>query len=240
NTTWPSYVEPLSPVQVSGNAARLTFTLWSGSPVHPSLYAVAAGSGGTLKQLTTTPGSAPQEPAISSDGSRIVFSSTSDPFGTNADREDEIFRIQADGSGLAQVTNFPPFGGTATGTAFDPRIAGDNSTIVFLSSNNPFGTNSDAFYEVFKIQADGTGLTQLTNGDNSCYVPRISRNGSVVVFTSYSNFNGLNADHSPDVWKINSSGTGLVQLVSTPAGAYSSGGRVDSNGTWVAFYSSAN
>src|SRR5262249_48418440 len=140
-------------------------------------YSIAS-TGGTVRQLTSTPAfPKPLRPAISPDGSVVVFPSGGNPAGTNPSGVAQIYQCNADGSGLAQVTHF-----TLSSQVTDARIAGDDSTIVFSSSSNILGTNSDSSLEIFAIQANGTNLRQLTNGSGSSNELEIADNGSAVVF----------------------------------------------------------
>ncbi|MGI0149274.1 MAG: TolB family protein, partial [Thermoplasmata archaeon] len=213
---------------VAGGGARVAFL---GTPQvgdsydEPGELDVMTGTGGNLRTLIAAASRDLERPEITRDGTRIVFESNMNPFGTNPDGGYEIFRIQADGSGLAQVTHMP------AGDAHDPSIAADGNTIVFSSDADPTGQNPDGIYQIFLIHADGTGIQQLTDSSTpNTYDPMISANGAVVIFFSDTGF-GF------DLLAVNADGSGLHYLTS---GDYSWGHRVDDTGTWVAFMSTGN
>jgi|GEM_PF-962760 len=237
NTTSP--FEQTVPV-VAGAGGRIAFVS-TGSQFAggnnpdggPELH-VMTGTGTNIRQLTVTQKVETAYPDITRDGTRIVFSSNSNSLGTNADRGEEVFRMQADGTGLVQMTNF------SSADAENPTITADGNTIVFTADADPFGTNADDTYEIFRINANGTGLTQLTNTTFDTYEARISANGSKIVFYTSANLTGGNADGSWEIFSMNANGTGILQLTSGPNTSSTYYPHIDDNGTWVTFLSTAN
>ncbi|NOZ74558.1 MAG: hypothetical protein GXO90_04170 [FCB group bacterium] len=69
-----------------------------------------------------------------------------------------------------------------------------------LFSAGSFGNNT-----IFLLPLDGSGLIDLTPGDDSAYSPNISRDGSRIVFVSYRSGNG-------DVYLMNADGSNVVNL----------------------------
>ncbi len=142
----------------------------------------------------------PLEFDLSDDGTRVVYASSADPFGTNDDFSREIFVINTDGTGHAQITD-QPNGAALMDGSFNPRISDDGDRIAFVSTDDPLGGNADLNYEVFGIQADGTGLVQITdsgmndsgvNQSDEPYDLTISGNGVYVAFGSDSDLTGEN------------------------------------------------
>jgi Tol biopolymer transport system component len=84
-----------------------------------------------------------------------------------------------------------------------PCISGDGSKIAFESD---FGVSR----EIFVVNSDGSGLTQLT--DNSAYniSPSISGDGSKIAFDS-------DVDGDYEIFVVNSDGLGLTQLTHNTA-----------------------
>ncbi len=219
-----------SPV-AAGGGGRVTFFGKPDIYSDPGELDVMTGTGTNLHQLITTAGFDIEDPEITRDGTRIVFESNMNPFGTNPDGGYEIFRIQADGTGLAQVTTLSP------GDAVDPSIAANGNTIVFSSNADPAGQNPGGLFEIFLIDADGTGIRQLTHsGGLETSDPLISANGTVVVYNTHDSGWG-----QIDIAAVNADGTGQRQLTNGP-GMYTASWkqRVDDAGTWVSFNSTAN
>src|SRR5262249_9810474 len=162
-----------------------------------------------VHRLTQTHFGFTEHADLTPDGTRVVFQSESNLTGQDPDHGGEIYRIEADGSGLTQVSS------NATGGADYPSIAADRTTIAFSSTGNPLGTNADGSSEICWIQADGTGLKQLTSSSGSSTAPVIARGGSKIAFLSNGNLTSGNSDGSTEVFVINTDGTGLKQLTST-------------------------
>jgi Tol biopolymer transport system component len=98
-----------------------------------------------------------------------------------------------------------------------PRFTRDGTRVVFESNMNPFRTNPDGGREIFRIQADRTGLVQVTNipsGDAS--TPSITADGNTIVFYSSASIDGQNPSGNTDIFGINADGTGVQRL--TPNG----------------------
>lgn len=224
---------------VSGNGGRVAFYRLApadaGNPDgSPELFSVA-GTGGTVRQLSSTSPLLIGSPDLSPDGSRIVYTYTTDLLG-----DAELWRVESDGTDRVKVT------ATALGSVSGPVIAADNRTIVYAAGGNPLGTNADGTTEIFRINADGTGLAQLTSdATENAARPALASDGSRVAFDSTSNVTGGNPDASSEVFAVNSDGTGLIQLTSSPAPdpdnpPSSRAPRIDATGTWVAFESNAD
>nr|MCU0253799.1 hypothetical protein [Acidobacteriota bacterium] len=224
---------------VSGNGSRVAFYRLTGADAgnpdgSPELYSVA-GTGGAVRQLSNTSPLLIGAPDLSPDGSRIVFTYTTDLLG-----DAELWRVQADGSDRAKVT------AAALGSVSGPVIADDDRTIVYAADGNPLGTNADGSSEIFRIAADGTGLAQLTaDATANSSRPALASDGSRVAFDSTGNFTGGNPDASSEIFAMNSDGTGLIQLTASPTPdpnnpPASRAARIDAGGTWIAFESNGD
>ena len=86
---------------------------------------------------------------MTSDGRIVVFASTEDLLGRNADRNSEIFLF--DGSKLQQLTETEPVDITSrlSDGNFQPSVTADGRTIAFSSNRNLSGQNADLSYEIF-------------------------------------------------------------------------------------------
>lgn len=187
-----------------------------GNTDHSVEIFVIDSNGTGLQQLTSDPDSAAyaHSPAISGDGSVVVFSWNADPLTTNADGSNEIFLVQSDGGGLQQLTS-------ETSSCDEPEISADGSTVVFQSGGDlsGHGTNTDDTLEVFLIDVETTHIVQLTScsGSDECANPSISADGSTVVFQSQADLVGDNPDGLFQVFAVNADATGLTQLSSMSA-----------------------
>jgi Tol biopolymer transport system component len=137
-----------------------------------------------LITLEVQSGSHALSPAWSPDGQWIAFAS-------DRDGDFEIYKIKPDGTGLTQLTNntdsdgfrndwFADFGGLfATGAPFFRGLSWspDGQKIVFASDAN-------GNFDLFIINADGTGLTQITTHTANDFDPFWLPNGEEIAFVS--------------------------------------------------------
>jgi Tol biopolymer transport system component len=82
--------------------------------------------------------------------------------------------------------------------------------------------------EIFVINSDGTGLTQLTDSPEADLNPSISGDGSKVAFHHYYDI----SVEKPEIFVVNSDGTGLKQLTSNFGDRYPS---ISGDGSKIAF-----
>jgi Tol biopolymer transport system component len=181
---------------------------------------------GTNVSQLTNPSAFDVNPAWSPDGSKIAFQRVHPATNLN-----EIWTMYADGSGQTLITRgldpqWSPDGtklvyrrqggGSDGGGVFvndgasevqvagpgldDPQWSPDGNTIA-MSSRDKFVSS-----DIFKVNADGTGFTRLTNTGDSAE-PSWSPDGSKIAFNK-----GLGTPFQ--VWEMNPDGTGQVQLTS--------------------------
>jgi len=97
----------------------------------------------SFTQVTDTTGDGNSGPSISSDGTRLVFTSTADLTGDNVDGNREVFLFDADTGVTTQITDTT--GGLFSGAV----ISGDGTRILFSSSSNIGGGNPDGSQEIY-------------------------------------------------------------------------------------------
>lgn len=88
----------------------------------------------------------------------------------------DIYVIQADGTGLTQLTD---------NVAFDdsPDLSPDGTRVVFLSARNDPDPQFPNFkYDIYMVNIDGSGLTQLTATDEAEDHPSWSADGTRILF----------------------------------------------------------
>jgi TolB protein len=132
-------------------------------------------------------------PVWSPDGTQIAFSSNRDGLGAN------IWVMNADGSNPVQLTGL-----TDAGTSYNPAWSSDGKKIAFASFRN-------SGQDLYVMNADGTGLTRITDGGPAESRPRWSTRG--IVFHA-------NASGTPSIFLVNPDGTGLTQLTRGSSWSY--------------------
>lgn len=122
--------------------------------------------------------------------------------------------INDDGTGQRYITDPGP--GASTGPSYDlyPSWSPDGTRVVFSRNTNLGQTSSRHLYIV---NADGTGLTQLTNTPDNRFEsnPDWSPDGTKIVFSRF--VQGVSGDGRNNSWVINADGTGDHKLTSGPA-----------------------
>jgi Tol biopolymer transport system component len=143
--------------------------------------------------------------SISSNGERLVFSSTFDLItGGNSDRNGEIFLF--DSGDLRQITNTARLQMTDTGAStarnsVNPSINAAGNRIVFASAASDLlpGSNPDGNVELFFW--DPAGFTQVTNtlaGLNE--LPLVNADGTRIAFRSNRDLTGQNPDGNFEIF----------------------------------------
>jgi dipeptidyl aminopeptidase/acylaminoacyl peptidase len=162
----------------TGNAAVRTFRLiYTGStPRGIFLDLFRANVNGTgVVNLTRTSGFDEEWPEASPDGSRIVFRG-----GTQRFSSTEIYTAKADGSSVRQLT-FNDAGDEA------PVWSPDGNQVLFASNINDRNhecTSPPCNWDLYRVNADGTGLTQLTSSPSGEIFGSYSPDGSTIAYSS--------------------------------------------------------
>ena len=166
------------------------------------------GSG--LTRLTTTPGY-DAEATISRDG-RVVFTSV-------RDGDMEIYSMNGDGGDVRRLTHRPgPDGG--------PFFSPDGRQIVFRGRalspgpelNDYMALLRDGLWrptslEIFVMNADGSGLRQVTALGGANFAPYFTPDGARIIFAS-NHHNPRGRDF--ELYLVNTDGTGLERVTWNP------------------------
>ena len=189
----------------SPDGARIAFT-GTDWVFDSEIYTMNADGTGVTR-LTDDGG---RDAAWSPDGAKVAFSS-------DRDRDPEIYTMNADGTGVERLMRLARRSAEDLHYALAPAWSPDGSRIAF--------TGSDAYddYEVYVMNADGTGVTRLTGNSAdehlfSAAEPAWSPDGSRIAFTA-------DRDHLNDeIYVMNADGTGVTRLTTTYAGDHSADG----------------
>ena len=133
------------------------------------------------------------EPVWSPDGSKIAFYDT------------DIYVMNADGSGRRNLTKSP---------AWDHRPAWspDGTKILFLSMHCQVSGNLVTCdnAQIYVMNADGSGVIQLTQNPADAWEPAWSPSGAKILFSS-------RRDENWEVYAMNADGAGQANLTTNPA-----------------------
>jgi TolB protein len=136
-------------------------------------------------------------PAWSPDGSLIAF---------NSDRDllPQIYVMRPDGSHVRRLTEIE---------GEYPAWSPDGTRIVFMSMQ-PGATGNDPNYDVFVMNADGSGLKQLTDWSGEDGWAAWSPDGSQIAFTTTQDNHGQTGDVGPffDIYLMSPDGNGKRRL----------------------------
>ncbi len=151
--------------------------------------------------------------ALDDAGTAAFAVSTTDPFGTNPDHIPQIFRWDPDTGAGAQITSFAD---AVIASRFGISVSDNGQQLLFVSYGDLTGQNADQSAELFLMQADGSGLLQLTDQSagsyGTIYFPALAGSGNRAVFSSNADYLGTNPTGVFQTWVVDSDGTGLRQL----------------------------
>uniref|UniRef100_UPI001F5971AE TolB family protein n=1 Tax=Anaeromyxobacter terrae TaxID=2925406 RepID=UPI001F5971AE len=167
----------------------------------------ARPDGSDLAPLAPAPGAYSAEATISRDG-WIVFTST-------RDGDLELYKMRLDGSGLVRLTHTPGYDGGAFFSA-------DGARIVFRASR-PASEAELAEYrrllaqklvrpgklEIYVMNADGSGVRQVTRLGAASFAPFFHPDGRRIVFASNV---GDPKGRNFDLYLVNDDGSGLERI----------------------------
>ena len=212
------------------SSANLTGGNADGS-VEIFLYVAATAA---FTQITNSTAGQSRSPAISADGARIAFSSTVNLTGGNADGNSEIVLFDTATANFTQLTS------STSGHNEHPSISADGGRVAFSSTSDLTGSNADGSQEIFLLDTATANLTQVTNSTaGQSRSPAISADGTRIVFDSDADLTGGNADGNREVFLFDSATANLAQITNAAAGG-SEGAAINTDGTRIAFSSSAN
>lgn len=152
------------------------------------IWVVGPGGTGTAR-LTRTPRKIESMPDWSADGARVVFVRCAPAVFGNCD----IYTMAADGTEVVRLT------ATADVQETWPAWSPDGSRIAYTSDA------SDGFQDIWVMDADGSGQTQLTTTPGFDAFPEWSPDGSRIAFSS-------DRRALDDIWVMDPDGSNPVRL----------------------------
>lgn len=181
---------------------------------------VMNADGSEQTNLTNTPlPTIENAPTWAPDGSKIAFASN---LSTGFQRN--LYVMNVDGSNMVRITTAGP------ADDMTPDWSPDGSRIVFVrsqaeGSGPPVG-------DIFVVNPDGSGLTNLTNAPSAYGGPRWSPDGLRIAFGKVSSDPGV---QSSEIFVMNADGSGPVNISNDPA--FDSGPSWSPDGTQIVFTS---
>ncbi|MDP9389616.1 MAG: hypothetical protein M3Q48_17300 [Actinomycetota bacterium] len=187
-----------APAVVPGANGRIACEGGRGDPRNPEVFTINPDGSGE-RVLTDHP-LRDGDPSWSPDGTKIAFESS-------RDGGSEVYVMNADGTGVTRLT----FNGPAEdrGTNWSP----DGTQIVFHSARfpvvDPIPGHGHSSLEIFKMNADGSNQTRLTENKFQDSLPVWSPDGTKIAFTT-------NRDSDFEIYVMNADGSNPTRLTSSP------------------------
>lgn len=203
----------------TSHESRRLFTV---TPLGTKLSPLTAGrpaSGGVVPGYD-------DQPAFSPGGGAIAYVHETGAVTKGVVQHSNVYVMRADGTVPRQVTAFPPYRGTIGGVAWSP----DAKHLVFALNGSATATPPNG-RALFVVNADGTGLRQLTPwalGANG--TPDWSKDGRIV-FRSVAD----EATGKGNFFTILVSGSGLRQLTHFTGEVISHKVAFSPDGRWITF-----
>jgi Tol biopolymer transport system component len=159
----PSWLADGSAILYRRSRSGIVSSIWQTGPL------------GEAPRLRLAPPQSPLYPSASPDLGRLLFAMIRSPAG-DADRA--IVAAPADGSRLETLFDVP--GAYDSAPAWSP----DGSRIAFESNADVGGGNPEGDMEIWTMNADGSGATQLTHNALHDEGPAWSPDGTLLAYTS--------------------------------------------------------
>ena len=169
------------------------------------------------------------DPAFSSDGKVSFVSQNVQP--SNPEGDSEVYLMNADGSDPRNLTNT-----SGAVSDRDPRFSPDGQQIAFTS----FGkqpSNAEGDFEVYLMNADGSGQRNLTNNPGlSEFASDFSSDGREIAFSSFG-VQPSNPEGDFEIYLMNTDGAEQRNVTNTAGGISDFDAAFSPDGQTVAYVS---
>ena len=174
---------------------------------------IANPNGSNLKRLTDTYGY-DAECVFSPNGKKILFTS-------DRDGDLELYEMNTEGKNVKRLTNSPGYDGGAFYSqdgkkiCFRARVITASAELKDYQEKLKEGSIEPKYLELFVMNADGTGRTQITNNGAANFCPYFRPDGKKIIFAS----NMDDPDKSGrnfELYLINVDGGGLERITYNP------------------------
>jgi hypothetical protein len=174
--------------------------------------------------------------ASNAGGGIVAFESDCDLTGGNPDQIPEIFEVLAGNGVVTQLTASDDDGCVSEHVSSNAN----GSVFVFQSDCDYTGANADGSEEVFQVTSSGV-VEQLTDDASASFCeslrPVVNSTGSAVVFMSWCDPLGTNADGSFELFRV---GGGVMEQITAGTGCSSVAPALTTNGAIVSYTSDCN
>jgi Tol biopolymer transport system component len=193
----------------SAGAARFVLERWSETDGSREIWTVSPDGWHPL-QLTSNDAD-DHSPAWSPDGMKIAFvSDRADPHAHQRGHAPiwDLYVMNADGSGITRVTTC---GNDCGGNGvLAPAWSPDGTHLAFAMTKRRGPSDMYFQTDLYVVNADGSGLVQLTDTPDQQGDPAWSPDGSEIAFSRY-------VDGQLDVFSVKADGTEEARLTTDPA-----------------------
>ncbi|HEX4826072.1 MAG TPA: hypothetical protein VFV19_17370 [Candidatus Polarisedimenticolaceae bacterium] len=167
--------------------------------------------------------------ALSGDGSRLVTIS----FDVQGGGKGNLVTFNGAGGDERDLTSLSVYGG-----ADQVTMLANATRMFFGCSGNLTGANPQNALQIFTIQANGTGLTQVTALSSWYDSYSVSDAGSLA-FVTQDDLVGTNTCHTPSLYRMNPSGSPVQLTFDCTSGTRSFDPQFRFDGQWIVFESSS-
>ena len=166
----------------------------------PSPYVAVMDANGPSPHLVIPNSYGNGAPQWSPDGSRFMFFAGADQVA--------IYTVRPDGTDQTLLTGGPCLDAFYCRNV-DPAWSPDGSRIVFASNRDELQGDSQEL-DIYIMNADGTGVTRLTNAPGGDYTPQWSPDSQKIAFVSL-------RDGNAEIYVMNPDGSGQTNITNNPA-----------------------